>query len=82
MSYIHNAKFICAPSDWGLHCPEFKRAIEVVGEVERAVLEISALGVYECRINGERGTDGLHPDLAHRPPARAFGVKGRRSSRR
>ena len=57
MSYIHSSKFICAPEDWGLWCPEFKRTVVLRGEVASAVLEISALGVYECRINGERVGD-------------------------
>ena len=57
MSYIHQAKFISGPAEWGKHCPKFLRRFSAREAVRSAVLEISALGVYECFINGERVGD-------------------------
>ena len=57
MSYIHSAKFISGPEDWGKHCPKFKRSFDIQKTVKSAALEISSLGVYECFINGERVGD-------------------------
>ena len=56
-SYIKQAKFISANPEWDLICPSFKKEFSAVEKVKSATLEISALGVYECKINGTRVGD-------------------------
>ena len=56
-SYIKKAKFISGNPDWALACPVFKKTFDTSKKVASATLEISALGVYECHINGERVGD-------------------------
>lgn len=54
MSFIKEAKFIDARLSQDAHTPIFKREFRICGEVLSAVLEISALGVYEAHLNGIR----------------------------
>jgi len=54
MSYIKSANFISADPSWENAVPIFKKEFSTKGDVARAELEISALGVYEARLNGER----------------------------
>ena len=56
-SYIKKAKFISANPEWSVACPIFKKTFDVTKNIESATLEISALGVYECHINGARVGD-------------------------
>ncbi len=56
-SYIKRAKFISGNPDWNLVCPIFKKSFDTQKTIAEAVIEISALGVYECHINGERVGD-------------------------
>lgn len=54
---IKKAEFICADPAWDRVCPVFKKDFAVRGNVLGAELQISALGVYEAKINGERVGD-------------------------
>ncbi len=54
---IKKAKFISGDPDWGLVCPVFEKSFELESNVKSAELQISALGVYEARINGKRVGD-------------------------
>ena len=59
---IYSAKFITADSKWAPVCPLFKKDVRVKGEIARARLHISALGVFEAKINGVRvGEDYMTP---------------------
>ena len=59
---IYNAKFICADTAWIPAAPYFKKVVELKGEVKRATLNITSLGVFEAKINGERvGNDYMTP---------------------
>ena len=49
---ITDSKWIKAPVSLGARCPTFCRSFTLNGKVERATLRISAIGVYEARING------------------------------
>jgi alpha-L-rhamnosidase len=42
-----------------LPCPMIRREFEILGPVKQATLYVSALGLYEARINGERVGDHL-----------------------
>jgi len=59
MSFIKQSKFISANPEWGTIAPIFKKAFAVKEGLLRAELEISALGVYEAYINGERVGDAV-----------------------
>lgn len=54
MSYIHAAKFIVPAEDFGKVCPTFGKDFTLSKKVRSAVAEISALGVYEAYLNGQR----------------------------
>ena len=59
---IFEAKFITAGKKWVPVSPYFKKSLSLGGEVKRATLYISALGVFEARINGQRvGEDYMAP---------------------
>ncbi len=61
-SSIFNANFISAPEEFGKICPSFMRTFTLKTTVKKAVLYISALGIYEAEINGKRvGTDKMAP---------------------
>ncbi|MBE7012070.1 MAG: alfa-L-rhamnosidase [Ruminococcaceae bacterium] len=48
------AKWIRPKKDYGEACPIYKCEFEAKKQVKSAVLEITAMGVYEAHINGER----------------------------
>ncbi len=54
---IKNTYWICPPVDTGDVCPVFSKSVSVDKVVETARLSVSAVGVYEARINGERVGD-------------------------
>ena len=59
---IYSAKFISGDPKWAPVSPYFKKCFALKGEVKRAKLSISALGVFEAFINGERvGRDYMTP---------------------
>ena len=59
---IYAANFICAEQSWIPAAPYFRKSIELRGKIKRATLNISALGVYEAKINGVRvGNDYMAP---------------------
>ncbi len=57
MSLISTAKFISADPEWGAAVPKFKKNFKLKKDIRSATLEITALGVYAARINGERVGD-------------------------
>ena len=59
-----NAKWIQSPVDTGAAAVTFRRQITLRGEVSRAVLCVTAAGVYKAELGGERvGTDVLAPGI-------------------
>jgi alpha-L-rhamnosidase len=58
--------------------PLLRRAFEPAGKIERALLSVTARGLYECRLNGERiGDHQLAPewtDYKKRIPYQTFDV--------
>ena len=48
------AKWICPGVDMGDVCPVFRKEWEYRGNIEKAELLVTADGVYEARLNGER----------------------------
>ena len=59
---IYAANFISAEQSWIPAAPYFRKSIELRGKIKRATLNISALGVYEAKINGVRvGNDYMAP---------------------
>ena len=59
---IYDAAFISAKKEWIPGAPYFKKNIEVSGTVKKAMLNISALGVFVATINGQRvGDDYMAP---------------------
>ncbi len=54
---INKAEFICADPAWDRVCPVFKKEFIAKGNIVSAELQISALGVYEAKINSERVGD-------------------------
>ncbi len=58
----NTAKWISIPDDTKCDCPEFKRKIVFEKKIKKAVLYVSAIGVYECRIDGKKiGCEVLTP---------------------
>ena len=58
----NTAKWISIPDDTKCDCPEFKRKIIFEKKIKKAVLYVSAIGVYECRIDGKKiGCEVLTP---------------------
>lgn len=51
---FEKAEWIGCNGNMGEICPEFMRHLEIKGEVESAVLAITAIGVYEAFLNGTR----------------------------
>ena len=59
---IYNAEFICASEKWVPVCPYFRKNLHLNGEIRRAELHISSLGIFEAKINGNRvGNDYMTP---------------------
>ena len=59
---IYEASFIRGEESWIPAAPYFKKTVELKGEIRRATLHISSLGVFEARINGARvGNDYMTP---------------------
>ena len=55
MTYlIQQAEFISAPRSIGQAVPCFARTLDLKGDIARATLHISALGLYEAAIDGKR----------------------------
>lgn len=54
---IYSASFISCPDEWDKMCPVFQREFSSDGDISKATLYISALGVYTAYINGERVGD-------------------------
>ena len=54
MDYIKNTKWIRPKKDYGDVCPVYKCEFDSLKEIKVASLEITAMGVYEAHINGER----------------------------
>ena len=53
-SPIYSAEFISGPEEWLKQCPIFSREFNASGEIAKATLYVSALGVYNAFINGKR----------------------------
>ena len=51
------AMWIGCEENFGDICPEFMREIEPAGEIKKATLSLTAIGVYEAFLNGERVGD-------------------------
>ena len=56
---IKQAKWIRAPFEIGTTAPEFFKAFTLKRKVKKAIAEVSALGVFECRVNGKRTSDAV-----------------------
>lgn len=54
---IHSAEWICPNIDFGDVCPEFIKSFCTGKAIAKAELTVSAIGVYEAYINGERVGD-------------------------
>lgn len=54
---ITDALWIGMTEDFGDVCPEFKREFKINGKAKKVTLTLTAIGVYEARINGERVGD-------------------------
>ena len=54
MQSIKNARWIKPKKDYGDVCPIYKCQFETEKEIKSAIIEITAMGVYEAYINGER----------------------------
>lgn len=51
---FEHAKWIGFEEDYNGVCPEFRKGFSCRGEIEKAVLSITAIGVYEAYINEQR----------------------------
>ena len=51
---LEKAFWIGCKEDFGDICPEFIRAVPIVKKAVSAILTVTAIGVYEARINGVR----------------------------
>jgi len=54
---IKQAKWIKAPVDFGEVCPVFRKTFKLPGKAASAKIFISAIGVYEAKLNGKRVGD-------------------------
>ena len=54
MSLFWNARWIRSKKDYGDVCPIFKREFVCGKSIKKAVLHITAMGVYEAFLNGKR----------------------------
>ena len=57
MDFIKSARWIRPKRDFGDVCPVFERSFDCVGDLLKATLYITAMGVYEATLNGERVGD-------------------------
>lgn len=57
LNLLKKADWIGAENDFGDICPEFIKAFSVEKDVKAARLCVTAIGVYEAEINGERAGD-------------------------
>lgn len=57
MDFVKDVKWIKCKKDYGDACPLFVKDFKCESEVEKATLYITAMGVYEAFINGERVGD-------------------------
>lgn len=57
MDFLKVAKWIRPKKDYGDVCPVFKKEFSCDGEVKKATLYITAMGVYEAILNGNRVGD-------------------------
>ena len=62
---FEHAEWIGCSTDMGEVCPEFMRSVEVSGEVGKATLYITAIGVYEAYIDGVRAGDFMPVSYTH-----------------
>ena len=53
------ARWIESPEDLGTVSPEFRRTVKFDKKIKNAVARVSAYGVYELRINGEKPTEAI-----------------------
>ena len=51
------ARWICPACDPGDAAPDFSRTFSLNGSAEKAVLRVTAMGVYEAHLNGQRVGD-------------------------
>lgn len=51
---LNKALWIKTPYDIGTVCPEFYKKVDLVKKVKRAILSVSAVGMYIAYINGNR----------------------------
>ena len=61
MSNIKNARWIKPKKDYGDVCPVYRYRFDCDKEIKSAILEITAMGVYEAHLNGDRIGDFLFP---------------------
>ncbi len=54
---LENASWLSFTEDFGSVCPTFFRRVEAEKPIRSAVLSVTAIGVYEARINGQRVGD-------------------------
>ena len=54
---IKSSQWITVSQNMGDVCPVFRRAFKIERKVEKACLEITALGVYQTELNGQRVGD-------------------------
>ena len=77
---IRKAQWITTARDMGDVCPVFRRVFGAEKPVEKAELEITALGVYEAELNGKRvGNFVLAPgwtSYKHRLQVQTYDVTG------
>ena len=56
---LGSAKWIESPEDLGAVSPEFRRTLRFDKKIKNAVARVTAYGVYELRINGEKPTEAI-----------------------
>ncbi len=78
---IRNSSWITVSRETGDTAPVFRRVFAAGKAVERAELEITALGIYEAELNGQRICDYvLAPgwtSYPHRLQVQTYDVTGR-----
>lgn len=76
---LQNSKWICSSLKTGDVCPVFRSAFAIKGKVSQAKLSISALGLYEAKINGVKvGEQVLTPGWTsydHRIQYQTYDIK-------
>ncbi len=58
-SIINNANFITVDADLGTAVPKYRKNFNLKGELEKAELQITALGIFEAYLNGKRIGDAV-----------------------